>query len=140
MARCTTAADGKATARGLRITVKSQNPSANAMAAAPAMGRKTKGGLEITSNPFSVVPTGDEVGDSVMVTVGVGDGDSLGVGEGDGDACGPCSVKFAHGFGSTLAQRWCTPAESPANGLTRVLKLPPASDVVAPATWPGWSQ
>ena len=140
MARCTTAADGNTTWRGLRITLNSQNPSANAIAAAPAMGRKTNGGLEITSNPFSVVPTGDEVGDAVMVAVGVGDGDSLGVGDGDGDGCGPCSVKFAQGFGCTLAQRWCTPAASPANGFTRVLKLPPASAVVAPATWAGWSQ
>src|SRR4029077_8362780 len=104
------------------------------MAAAPAMGRKTNGGLEMTSNPFSVEATGEEVGDSLLAAVGDGDGDSGGEGEGDGVGCAAWSVKFAHGFGCTLAHRWWMPAPSPANGLTRVLKLPLPSAVADPAT------
>ena len=65
--------------------MNSQNASANPIAAAPAIGRKTKGGLEMTSNPFRVEAAGEEVGDSVPAAVGVGDGDSLGEGEGDGE-------------------------------------------------------
>src|SRR5712692_2861199 len=97
------------------------------------MGRNTNGGLEITSKPFSVVPTGVALGVTVGLTSGEALGDALGEGEGEGVG-GPLMVKLAHGLGATLAQRRCTPDPSPENGLTRVLKLPLASAVADPAT------
>ena len=111
------------------------------MATAPAIGRKTNGGLEITSKPLSVAATGEDDGVSVTVTVGDGEGDSLGVGDGEGDVGGALMVKLAHGLGCTLAHRWCTPGGSPENGLTlTLLKLPFWSAVAEPATWLATSQ
>ena len=102
----------------------------------PAIGRKTKGGLEITSKPLSDAPTG--VGLGSVVTTGSaegeaeGDSDGLGLGVGDGVAL---TEKLAHGFGCTLAHSLCTPGPSPGKGLTRVLKLPLPSAWAKPATW-----
>ena len=68
------------------------------------IGRKTNGGLVITSRPprpeFVVIVNRDALADEVGE--GEGDGDGDGEAEGDGDAGGvgvgdPCSVKFAHG-------------------------------------------
>jgi hypothetical protein len=70
---------------------------------------------------------GDEDGDD--------DGDGAGVGEG-----GPWREKLAHGFGGTLAQSWCCPTPSPANGVTTVVKLPLPSLVTFVATLLGLSQ
>jgi hypothetical protein len=108
------------------------------------MGRKTNGGLEMTSNPFKVDPPDDVVRAGVAATEvseGDGDGDSLGLGEGEGVTCGPWSAKFAQGLGGTLAHRWCTPGGSPENGFTlTLLKLPFWSAVAEPATWFATSQ
>ena len=107
------------------------------------IGKKTNGGLVITSSPlraeFVVSITGD--------ALGVGDGDSDGVGEGDGEgeAAGvgvgePSRVKLAQGFGGTLAHRWCTPGLSPGNGVTAFVKLPLPSVVTFAATCESVSQ
>ena len=64
----------------------------------------------------------------------------MGVGEGGGDATGAWRVKFAQGFGWTLAHSLWTPGASFGPGLTRALKLPLASAVAVPATLFGWSQ
>jgi hypothetical protein len=82
------------------------------------IGRKTSGGLVITSSPprpeFCVSTTGDALG------LGVGEADAVGDPDGDGDGeaggvgvGGPWRLKFAHGFGWTLAQRRCPPVASP---------------------------
>src|SRR5216683_6577596 len=107
------------------------------------IGRKTKGGLVMTSKPLRpelvVSTTGDALG------VGDRDSDGEGDGEGDGDAAGvgvggPWSVKLAQGFGGTLAQRWCTPGLSPGKGVTALVKLPLPSEVTLAATWESLSQ
>ncbi len=61
-------------------------------------------------------------------------------GEGEGVGVAVWSAKFAYGYGGTFAKSLCTPGLSPSNGFTRVLKLPLASAVAAPATWLAWSQ
>ncbi len=107
------------------------------------IGRNTKGGLVITSRPlrpeFVVSTTGDALG------VGDGDSDAVGEGEGEGDAAGvgvggPWRVKLAHGFGGTLAHRWCTPGLSPGKGVTALVKLPLPSLVTLAATCASMSQ
>jgi len=107
------------------------------------IGKKTKGGFVITSSPlppeFVVSTTGDALG------VGDGDSDGVGEGEGEGDTAGvgvggPCRLKLAHGFGGTLAQRWCTPGPSPGKGVTALLKLPLPSAVTLAATCESVSQ
>jgi hypothetical protein len=89
------------------------------MAKIPMSGRKTKGGLEMTSKPLSVAATGvglvDWLGPGEGDVDGVDDGDALG--DGDGEVVAGCSVKDAHGLGGTLAQSLWTPGASPANGL-----------------------
>jgi hypothetical protein len=120
--------------------LKIQKMSASAIANAPAIGRKTKGGFEMTSKPFNVAGAGVELSVARGLDDGEGDGDSVGVGEGDGDVGGALMVKKAQGFGATLAQSLCWPGESPAKVLTRVLKFPPLSAVAAPATLFGLSQ
>ena len=137
----TTDADGKTGVRSTRIS--SQYASAARIARRPMIGKKTNGGLVITSSPlrpeFVVSMTGD--------ALGVGDGDSDGVGEGDGEGeeagvgvGGPCRVKLAHGFGGTLAHRWCTPGVSPGKGVTALVKLPLPSLVTLAATCESVSQ
>src|SRR5690242_20096579 len=101
------------------------------------MGRKTKGGREITSKPLRLVllmraGVATSAGVEVGGADGSGEGDSSGVGDGEGVAA--CSAKLAHGLGSTLAHSLWTPGLSPVYGLIRVLKLPFASAVAAPAT------
>src|SRR3989442_11118 len=80
----TTDADGKTRVRSTRIN--SQYASAARIASRPMMGRKTNGGLVITSKPLCpellVSTTGDALG------VGDCDSDGVGVGDGDGDADG----------------------------------------------------
>ncbi len=107
------------------------------------IGRKTNGGLVITSSPprleFVVRTTGDALG------VGEDDAEGEGEGEGEGEAAGvgvgdPCRVKLAQGFGGTLAHRRCTPALSPGKGVTALVKLPPLSVVTFAATWESMSQ
>ena len=131
----TTDADGKTGVRSTRIS--SQYASAARIASRPMIGRKTNGGLVITSKPLCpelvVSTTGDALG------VGDGDSDGVGDGEGDGDAAGvgvggPWRVKLAQGFGGTLAQRWCTPGLSPGKGVTDLVKLPLPSAVTLAAT------
>ena len=77
--RCTTDADGKIGVRSTRIS--SQYASAARIASRPMIGRKTKGGLVITSRPLRPELVVRTTGDAL----GVGDGDSDGVGEGDGE-------------------------------------------------------
>ena len=107
------------------------------------IGRKTRGGLVITSSalwPEFVVTTSGKV-------LGLADGLADGEAAGDGDAGeegvgvgGPCSVKLAHGLGGTLAHSLCRPGLSPGNGLTVVVKLPLPSALTLVATWLGVSQ
>jgi hypothetical protein len=106
------------------------------MASPPTIGRNTNGGLEMMSKPLSVAPTGVGLGVVVAVAPGEGDGegDSVGEGEGEGDVAGASIVKFAHGFGCTLAQSLCTPDASPENGFTCVTKFPLPSATAPPAT------
>src|SRR5260370_10103706 len=105
------------------------------MARPPTIGRKTKGGFEMTSKPFSVAPApGEVVVTDDAITVDVGEGDSVGEGDGEGVGAGPLSEKLAHGLGCTLAHSLCTPGASPENGLPRVLKLPLPSARAEPAT------
>jgi hypothetical protein len=110
------------------------------------IGRNTSGGLLITSSPPlpSVLATrgkGEELGLAEGDGEGAddgdedGDGDCAGVGEG-----GPCREKPAHGLGGTLAQSWCCPTLSPANGVTTVVKLPLLSLVTFVAALLGESQ
>jgi hypothetical protein len=111
-----------------------QNAAATSSPRPPMIGRKTSGGLEMTSRPL-IAATG--------VALGLSDGDDEGEavadGDGDGDADGEGeveadSVKVAHGPGGTLAQSLCWPGGSPANGFTCVVKLPLESAVAEPAT------
>ena len=67
----------------------------------------------MTSQPLKPDPGREGVATRDGVSVGDGDGDSLGVGEGLGVGVAAWSVKFAHGFGGTLAQSLCTPGLSP---------------------------
>ena len=138
---CTTDADGKTGVRSTRIS--SQYASAARIASRPMIGKKTKGGLVITSSPlrpeFVVSTTGDALG------VGDGDSDGVGEGEGEGDAAGvgvggPWRVKLAHGFGGTLAHRRCTPGLSPGKGVTALVKLPLPSLVTLAVTCESLSQ
>jgi hypothetical protein len=110
------------------------------MANAPASGRNTNGGLEMTSKPLSVAPTGVGLMDGEVVASGDDEGEALGVGDGTGEVVGDSMVKLAQGFGATLAQSLWRPGPSPEKGLTRVLKLPLASAVALPATLLFWSQ
>jgi hypothetical protein len=89
--------------------------------------------------PFAVSTSGDALGLEVGDAEGDGEPAGDGASEGDGEAAGvgvgdPCSVKLAQGFGCTLAHRWCTPGESPGNGVTPFVKLPPESVVTLAAT------
>jgi hypothetical protein len=107
------------------------------------MGRKTKGGFEMTSKPLRLAATG--VGLALAAVVGVADGEGEVSGLGDGDPCGvgeavAASVKLAQGNGLTLAHRRWTPGASPGKGFTWVTKLPLPSALAPPATWPGESQ
>ena len=68
------------------------------------IGRKTNGGLVITSSPLRPEPVVSVSRDALAVVVGEGEGDDDGDGEGEGDGeaagvgvGGPCSVKLAHG-------------------------------------------
>ena len=98
------------------------------------IGRKTKGGLVITSSPprpeFVVSVNRDALalvdGDGEAAGDGGADGDGETGGVGVGD---PCNVKLAHGFGGTLAQSRCAPGLSPGKGVTTFVKLPPPSVV-----------
>lgn len=107
------------------------------------IGRKTNGGLVITSRPVRPEPVVSVSRDALAVVVvegdGDDDGDGEGEGEGDGEAAGvgvggPWSVKLAQGFGWTLAHSLCTPGLSPGNGFTTFVKLPPPSAVTLAAT------
>lgn len=89
--------------------------------------------------PFAVSTRGEALGLEVGDAERDGEPDGEGASEGDGEAAGvgvgdPCSVKLAHGFGGTLAHRWCTPGASPGNGVTAFVKLPPESVVRLAAT------
>ena len=90
----------------------------------------------MTSNPLSV----EVMREGVAIWLGVssgeteGKGDSEGVVDDVGVGVGDSRLKNAHGLGRTLAHSLCWPGASPANGLTRVLKLPLASAVAEPAT------
>src|ERR1700674_1776041 len=111
------------------------------MANAPARGRNTNGGLEMTSKPFSVAATGVGLMDGVVVASGVGEGDALGLGDGNGEVVAASRVKLAHGFGATLAQSLWTPGVSPAKGLMwGALKLPFWSAMAEPWTLLGGSR
>ena len=82
----------------------------------------------------------------VGLPLGVGDwsgeGDSDGVAAALGVGVGELwSSNWAQGCGVTLAQMWCRPGRSPANGLTfTLLKLPWPSAVADPTTLLGESQ
>ena len=74
------------------------------------IGRKTSGGLVMTSRPLTAA-TGVALGDGLGLSLGVAEGDSVGDGDAEGDAeadgegdAEPCSVKLAQGLGATLAQ------------------------------------
>ena len=94
----------------------------------------------MTSSPLRVVATGVGLGVCSGLAAAVGEGDSLGVGDGDGVVCGAARVKFAQGFGATLAHSLWTPGGSPGNGLTLVMKFPLLSALAPPAILLGWSQ
>src|ERR1700737_4443252 len=96
----------------------------------PMIGRKTNGGLVITSSPLRPEPVGSVSRDTLAEVAGEAEGDDDGDGDGDGDGDaagvgvgGPCSVKLAHGFGCTLAHSLCTLGASPGNGFTTFVKL-----------------
>src|SRR5262245_38640423 len=129
---------------GRRRAGMAEEPRAGAGEARPRTGRNTKGGRVTTSKPLRFVLTRAGVATWLGVGSGdddgLGDGDSSGVGEGDGVGVGAWRAKLAHGFGRTLAHSLCTPGLSVAIGLTRVLKLPFASAVAAPATLAAVSQ
>src|SRR5215469_15925833 len=96
-----------------------------AMANAPVRGRNTKGGLVMTSRPFSVLPPpGLELRGALEATSGVGVGEGDGVGAGVGVGVGATSVKFAQGLGATVAHSLWRPGASPGYGFTRTLKFP----------------
>src|SRR5258708_33669497 len=95
----------------------------------------------MTSRPFKVVARGVRIGEAVAVAEGGGSGDGEGDGEGVGEGVAVASrLKLAHLGGCTLTQSLWTPGASPSNGLTRVVKLPFASEFAEPATWSAWSQ
>jgi hypothetical protein len=133
---CTTDADGRTGVRSPRMSA--QYPRAASSASRAMIGRKTNGGLVITSSPllpppFTVSATGDALG------LGLGEAEGVGMAEGDGGAGGvgvgdPCNVKFAHGPGGAVAQMRCTPGLSPGNGVTTCLNSPLASVVTLVAT------
>src|SRR5690348_14152411 len=106
------------------------------------IGRKTNGGLEMTSKPFSVPLIGVGLAPAVAEAVGEGESDGVGSAEGDADGEGAAatSVKLAHGLGGTLAQSLWPPGLSLAKGFTVVTKLPLLSALAPPATWSGVSQ
>jgi hypothetical protein len=127
--------------------INSQYASAASSASSAMIGRKTSGGLVITSKPprleLAVSTTGEALG------VGEGDGEAVGDVEGEGVAGGvgvgaPCRVKFAQGAG--WFRPWaephslCAPGPLPGNGITLVVNDPPESLVVEPPTWLGLSQ
>src|SRR5207247_9860479 len=105
VARWTTAADGSgASRRGRLTTLNAQYANARRSAPTPKIGRNTKGGFEITSNPLRVVLTRAGVaasGGAVGSSVGEGGGDSVGVGAGGGEATGARRWKCGEGFGWT---------------------------------------
>jgi hypothetical protein len=100
----------------------------------------TNGGFVKTSKPLMVAATGVGLVSGLALSVGDADGDGEGDGEGVGEVAAASSVKLAHGLGSTLAQRRCTPGASVAKGFTLVVKFPFASAFDAPAILFGWSQ
>ena len=68
------------------------------------MGRKTNGGLVITSKPLRAA-TGLGLAVNAGVLSGDADGDGDGLGDGDaGTGVGATRVNVAHGLGGTLAQ------------------------------------
>ncbi len=68
------------------------------------MGRKTNGGLVITSKPLSAA-AGLGLAVNAGVFSGDADGDSDGLGDGDArTGVGASRVNVAHGFGTTFAQ------------------------------------
>lgn len=109
------------------------------------IGRKTNGGLVMTSSPLRPPLIVSATGDALGLGLGDADADGVGTADGDGGAGGvgvgdPCSVKVAHGRGGTLAHKRCTPGLSPGNGTTGIAKLPPESAWAFPATWDSESQ
>jgi hypothetical protein len=106
----------------------------------PMIGRKTNGGLVMMSSPLMPPPPGrtpDACGVSAGEGVGVspGEGESFGVGVG-----GPWRVKFAHGFGWTLAHSLWTFGLSPLNGLITLVNAPVSSLTTDAAMWVEVSQ
>src|SRR5260221_5013994 len=115
-------------------------------ARAARKGRKMNGGRMSTSSPLVFDPAGTRMGVGLWLGDGEGEGEGEGDSDGVGDAAGvgvggPCSSNCAQGFGGTLAQMWCSPGGSPANGFTFTPeKLPALPAVVDPITLLGVSQ
>ena len=129
--------------RSTRMSTQYASAASNASKA--MIGKNTSGGLVITSSPLWPELTASTTGDAL----GVGDGVVDGEPDGDGDEAGvgvgaPCRVKFAQGGAwfrpSVEPHSLWTPGLLPGNGITLVLKEPPESAEVEPATWPGESQ
>ena len=88
--------------------MNAQYPRESTSAPRPKIGRKTNGGREITSKPLRLFVIRAGVATSAGVCPGEADGDgdpSVGEGDGDGEAVEDWTVKFAHGWGGTLAHR-----------------------------------
>ena len=88
--------------------VNAQYPRESSSAPTPKIGRKTNGGREMTSKPLRlfVIRAGDAIRAGVCSGEADGDGDSsVGEADGDGEGVADSRVKFAHGWGCTLAQR-----------------------------------
>jgi hypothetical protein len=103
---CTTDADGRTGVRSPRMSTQYARAASSARRA--IIGRKTNGGVVITSSPLRSPETVNATGDALGLALG--DGDGVGMAESDGAAGGvgvggPCNVKLAHGLGGTLAHR-----------------------------------
>lgn len=138
---CTTEADGATGARSARM--KNQYARAASTPRRPIIGRNTNGGFVITSSPLPEEGPVSAIGE--VLGLEVGDADADGEADGDGEAVGvgvgdAWSVKFAQGFGGTLAQSLCGPGLSPGNGVTTFVKLPLESVVTLAATRESASQ
>ena len=124
--------------RGRRAMLRTQYMSAITRPTPAMIGRMTNGGLSMTSSPLNL----ESIRAGVAAPIGVLEGDGSGEGEpsGDGVAIAACRVKFAQGFGATLAHSLWRPGGSPGKGLTFHVKLPLASASTAPETLFDWSQ